>query len=74
MLETLKQTLALVMPDVDISDITEDTKLKEELGFDSLAMLMLAMEIENTFRFQFTEFVKFETVGDACRYIEEHKQ
>ena len=74
MLTTLKNTLALVMPELDTSNVTEDTRLREDLGFDSLAMLMLAMEIENAFGFQFTEFVRFDTVGDACRYIEACKQ
>ena len=74
MLTTLKNILALVMPELDTSGVTEETRIKEDLGFDSLAMLMLAMEIENYFGFQFTEFVRFNTVGDACRYIEAHKQ
>jgi acyl carrier protein len=32
--------------------------------------MMMAMEIEDAFKFRFTEFVRFETVGDVCRYIE----
>ena len=39
-------------------------------GFDSLALMMMSMEIEDAFDFKFTEFVKFETVGDVCRYLE----
>ena len=71
MLEKLKEILAKVLPDVDMSGVSEETELAEDLGFDSLAMMMMAMEIEDTFGFRFTEFVKFETVGDVCRYIEE---
>lgn len=74
MLNKLKEILALVMPDVDTSAVTEQTKLNDDLGFDSLAMMMLAMEIEEAFGFKFTEFVKFETVKDVCDYIETHKQ
>ena len=44
--------------------------LVEDLGFDSLAMMMMAMELEDAFDFKFTEFVKFETVGDVCYYLE----
>ena len=70
MLEKLKKVLGKVLPDVDLSTVTESTRLVEDLGFDSLALMMLAMEIEDAFGFRFTEFVRFETVGDACGYLE----
>ena len=71
MFEQLKVILGKVVPDVDMSTVTESTKLVEDLEFDSLAIMMLSMEIEDAFGFKFTEFVKFETVGDVCAYIEE---
>lgn len=70
MLNRLKEILGKVLPDVDMSTVTDDTKLIEDLGFDSLAMMMMAMELEDAFSFRFTEFVKFETVGDVCGYLE----
>lgn len=70
MLEKLKELLGKVFPDVDMSQVTEQTRLAEDLGCDSLAMLMLSMEIEDAFNFKFTEFVQFETVGDVCGYLE----
>lgn len=70
MLDKVKEILKKSFPDIDISTVTEDTKLVEELGFDSLSFMMMAMEIEDTFGFRFKEMVKFETVGDACRYLE----
>lgn len=73
MLEQLKKVLGRVLTDVDMSEITEASRLHEDLGFDSLSTLMLSMEIEDAFGFKFTEFVRFETVGDVCRYVEEHK-
>ena len=54
-----------------MSTVTEDTRLIEDLEFDSLAIMMMSMEIEDAFGFKFTEFVKFETVGDVCRYLSE---
>lgn len=74
MVEQLKEILGRVLPEVDVSGVTEQTKLRDDLGFDSLAMMMLAMEIEDTFGFKFTEFVRFESVGDVCAYIESRKQ
>ena len=70
MLNRLKEILGKVLPDVDMSTVTLDTKLIDDLGFDSLAMMMMAMELEDAFNFKFTEFVKFETVGDVCGYLE----
>ena len=70
MLEQLKVVLARVLPDMDMSTVSENTKLIDDLGFDSLALMMMSMEIEDAFCFKFTEFVRFETVGDVCRYIE----
>ncbi len=70
MLEQLKEILGKVLPEMDMSGVTEETRLTEDLGFDSLTMMMLSMEIEDAFRFRFSEFVKFETVGDVCGYLE----
>lgn len=70
MLERLKGILSKVLPDVETSAVGPETRLIEDLGFDSLAMMMMAMEIEDAFGFRFTEFVKFETVGDVCYYLE----
>ena len=70
MLEKLKEILAKVVPDVDMSGVSEKTRLIEDLEFDSLAIMMMSMEIEDAFGFKFTEFVKFETVGDVCEYLE----
>ena len=74
MLEQLKALLSRVLPDVDMSTVTESTRLIDDLGFDSLALMMMSMEIEDAFNFKFIEFVKFETVGDVCRYLESRKQ
>ena len=70
MIEKLKGIIAKVSPDKDVSAITEETKLIEELGFDSLSLMMMSMEIEDVFGFRFKEFVKFETVGDVVKYLE----
>ena len=71
MIEKLKEIIERVIPGVDVSSVSENTRLIEDLNFDSLALMMMAMEIEDAFGFRFTELVKFETVGDACAYLEE---
>ena len=70
MLEKLKTILGKVLPDMDVGEVTHDKRLVEDLGFDSLAMMMMSMEIEDSFGFKFTELVRFETVGDVIGYLE----
>ena len=70
MLEKLKEILGKVLVDVDMSSVNEQTRLVEDLGFDSLAIMMMSMELEDAFNFKFTEFVRFETVADVCAYLE----
>lgn len=70
MLEEIKTLFSQVFPDTDFSGLTEDKRLIEDLGFDSLSMMMLAMAIEEAFHFKFASFVRFETVGDVCGYLE----
>ena len=70
MIEKLKEILIKVIPDLDSVAFDENSRLVEDLGFDSLAIMMMSMEIEDAFGFKFKEFVKFETVGDVCNYLE----
>lgn len=55
--------------------ITMDSNIKNDLGFDSLALIRLQVEIEDTFGLNFdpvdTDFVRvFSTVGNLVSYIE----
>ena len=70
MLNQLKEILAKVNQNIKMDEVTEDTRLIEDLSLDSLSIMLFAMEIEAAFGFRFTEPVKFETVGDVCRYLE----
>ena len=70
MLDKLKEILAKVNRGIDMDKVTVDTKLIDDLGLDSLSIMLFAMEIEVAFGFRFTEQVKFETVGDVCEYLE----
>lgn len=71
MLEQLKTILAKVNKEINMDSVTEETRLIEDLGLDSLSIMLFAMEIEAAFGFRFTEPVKFETVGDVCRFLED---
>ena len=69
--EKLKAVIERVVPGVDVSGITPDTRLVEDLGFDSLALMMMAMGIEDSFGYRFNEFVRFNTVGEVCDYLKD---
>ena len=73
MLEELKAVIKKVMPDIDVDKASENTRLIEDLYFDSLGMMLLAMSIENEMGVKFEEMITFETVGDVLKYIETHR-
>ena len=70
MLERLKQLMKGVNPDVNLDNVTLDTKLIEDLHFDSLGMMMFAMAIEDEFGISFDEPMNFVTVKDVVSFIE----
>lgn len=70
MLDKLKEILKTVVPGVNMDEVTAETRLVEDLSFDSLSMMMMSLEIEEAFDIRFEEAVKFVTVGDVCEYLE----
>ena len=70
MLERLKKLVKNVNPDVNLDNVTLETKLVEDLHFDSLGMMMFAMAIEDEFGISFDEPMNFVTVKDVVDYLE----
>ena len=68
-LERLKKLIAQSMPDVDVKGVTLETRLLEDLKFDSLGMMMLAMAMEDEFGISFDEPVNFATVKDVLDFV-----
>ncbi|MBP3939303.1 MAG: acyl carrier protein [Clostridia bacterium] len=71
-LEKLKMLISEAMPEIDISSVTENTTLQNDLGLDSLAIMMISIVVEDEFSFEFEGNISFETVGELCDYIEKH--
>ena len=67
--EGLKEILSGVKPKLDQTTIGVDSKLVNDLGIDSLSMLLLSLAAENKFNMQFASDTTFDTVGDVCDYI-----
>ncbi len=61
---------------VDAKDITDASSFANDLGADSLDTVELIMEFEKEFDLQIPDedAEKISTVGDAIKYIEEHKK
>ena len=74
MLEKLKQLMKSVNPDVNLDNVTLETKLIEDLHFDSLGMMMFAMAIEDEFGISFDEPMNFVTVQDVVNFIESQQK
>ena len=57
-------------------EISPDSALIDDLGADSLDTVELIMEFEKAFDIQIPDedAEKIATVGDAIKYIEEHKK
>ncbi|MCD8301436.1 MAG: acyl carrier protein [Prevotellaceae bacterium] len=60
---------------VDESEVTPAASFTQDLGADSLDTVELIMELEKAFEISIPDDAaeKISTVGDAIKYIEEHK-
>lgn len=61
---------------VDENEVTPTAEFTKDLGADSLDTVELIMEFEKAFDIQIPDedAEKIVTVGDAIKYIEEHKK
>lgn len=60
---------------VEAEKVTEDASFVEDLGADSLDTVELVMAFEEEFGIEIPDedAEKLQTVGDAIRYLQEHK-
>lgn len=60
---------------VDVANIKEETRLKEDLNVDSLDVVELVMRLEETFDVSVSDeaAAKLSTVKDIVTYIESQK-
>ena len=69
MYERLVKLIKDNMPDVDVSKATPEARLKEDLGMDSIGLMMLSMAIEDEFHVTFNDVVNFSTVQDVLDFL-----
>lgn len=72
MLEQLKEMICEYV-EVEPSEIKEESRFIEDLGFNSYDFMSMIGEIEDTFEIEVEEreVVNVKTVGDAVKYIKE---
>ena len=63
----LKELIADMRPQTDLSKVTYDTELARELGIDSLFMILLSLSVEEKFNMRFPDGMTAPTtVGEVC--------
>ena len=72
MFERLLKLIKQNMPDVDVSKASPESRLMEDLGMDSIGLMMLSMSMEDEFGVRFDEPEPFETVKDVMNYLEKY--
>lgn len=73
-LKNLKDILVQMDPSKKemMASVTEETKLSEDLGLTSVALIYMVVAIEETFGIEFDDLSidDFKTVGTTIKYIE----
>lgn len=74
MIDTLKDIVSNYV-DVELDDITRESRLLADLGLTSLDIVMIADEIEKEFNIELPAklYSSIKTVGDLIDYIEANK-
>ena len=72
MYERLLKLIKENMPDADVDKATPSSRLFEDLGMDSIGLMMLSMAMEDEFGVRFDEPQPFSTVQDVLDYLEKH--
>lgn len=72
-LEKLKEIFKLVINrNADLSKITIDSKIVEDLGISSVGLIYLMVAVEETFNIDMSDvtFTTFVTIKDVVKYIQ----
>ncbi|MEE1356193.1 MAG: phosphopantetheine-binding protein [Clostridia bacterium] len=71
MIDELLRIIKTVIPGyVYKAQITQKTRIKDDLGIDSLNMMLVAVEIEDEYGIEFDGSQSPDTVGELIDYIQ----
>ncbi len=74
MLHELRVILDAVAPEVKYGEFTENTSLRDDLGLDSLQMILFAVGVEDNYDIRFTGEPVINTIGDIAEYINNYRK
>ena len=72
--DTVKEMIAKQLK-MDVSEVTADKRLVEDLRADSANVMVMIMDLEDNFGIMVedTAITELKTVGDVVEYIEKHR-
>lgn len=65
----LKEVLNMIRPGKDYANINENSSLINDLGIDSLTMMLMSLGLEQKFNMRFESNAPFQTLGEVISYI-----
>lgn len=69
MKEKLMELLLHVNPSIDPESVTEESDIQADLGLQSFELVLLMMDIEDTFHVTIGENAVFHRVADVCDFL-----
>lgn len=69
MKEKLMELLLRVNPSIDPESVTMESDIQADLGLQSFELVLLMMDIEDTFHVTIGEDAVFSRVADVCDYL-----
>ena len=69
MKEKLMELLLHVNPSIDPQNVTMESDIQADLGLQSFELVLLLMDIEDTFHITIGDDANFRRVADVCAYL-----
>ena len=69
MKEKLMELLLHVNPSIDPESVTMESDIQADLGLQSFELVLLLMDIEDTFHVTIGDDANFKRVSDVCAYL-----
>jgi len=66
------ELLLRVNPSIDPASVTLESDIQADLGLQSFEMVLLMMDIEDTFHVTIGEDAAFTKVADVCDFLRNH--
>ena len=71
--DKLLKLISQSMPNIDMSNVNENTRLIEDLRYDSLGLFTLVSSVEKEFNVSFETYYHISTIQDIYDYIKHLK-